>query len=265
MMTNCTRRHAWCIALIHRLNHEREWLLSPNDEQLLAASVLPYLPDECSEARLIQTVTAYYHDHQLVAALHHPNHADHNTAWEAWRSQVAAILRHANLLWSSDQAIDEDDLIQMACTELANALPKFRYASRFSTWARTVVVQRIQRHVRDSLARKRAQRPQSLDDDTVEMSAVLDTSEPIVTQAEASALSQMIESLLAAHPDQRLTTIYQLWIEQDQRIEDIGNLIHVHPSRIRQLIGHMRHFLREHAEFQAWLDAENHREHNGSH
>ncbi len=253
-MNKPSDHYAQCFAQVQKLNQQHGWKLSESEAHELTSKVLPYLPANCSEARRSQGITAYYEDHQLVEALQHPEHPRHDEAWLVWRNQVTAILSHANLLWSRDYAVDSEDIKQIACTELAKSLPRFHYASRFSTWARTVVVQRIQRHVRDSLASKRAKRPESLDSSDIDTSALVDEHEQPTTHAEASILYNLIESLLADHPDQRLKTIYQLWFKQDQRIEDIGALIRVHPSRVRQLIGEMRTFLRAHPELQTWWD-----------
>jgi RNA polymerase sigma factor (sigma-70 family) len=254
MNTLSNQLRARCLARIYYLDRELQWNLSTTEAELLASHVLPYMSPESSDVRLTQTITAYVEDHELVESLRNSNHPQHSAAWELWHRQVAAILGHANLLWSRDYAIDADDLVQIACTELAQALPRFRYASRFSTWARTVIVQRIQRHVRDSMAHKRAHRPESLDSDAVDSSALLDDAEPVESQVETGTLYHMIDALLADHPERRLQTIYRLWIQQDRRIEDIGAIMHVHPSRIRQLIGQMRRFLREHPDLQTWLD-----------
>jgi RNA polymerase sigma factor (sigma-70 family) len=243
-----------CLAQICRLSREVPWDLSVAEAETLASRVLPYVSADMSDIKLTQTIRAYVEDHELVDSLRYNDHPRHHEAWELWHKQVAAILGHANLLWSRDYAVDDDDLVQIACAELAQALPRFRYASRFSTWARTVVVQRIQRHVRDSMAIKRAQRPESLDSEAVDASVLLDTAEPVEAQVETDALYRLIDDLLADQSEQRLQTIYRLWIQQDKRIEDIGALMHVHPSRIRQLIGQMRRFLREHPDLRAWLD-----------
>jgi RNA polymerase sigma factor (sigma-70 family) len=248
-----TQQQTRCLAHVQKLNQEQEWHLSAAEEHMLVASVVQYIRPDDADAQIMQTIMSYYQDHTLVEALCNKAHVQHNEAWEAWRAQVTAILHHANMLWSSDSAISSDDLVQIACIELSHALPRFRFASRFSTWARTVVVQRIQRHVRDSMALKRAQRPDSLDREEGDAAAVVDESEPISTCAEAHVLAHLIETILASHPDQRLNIIYQLWVQQDQRVNDIGAMIQVHPSRVRQLIGQMRTFLREHPDFQAWL------------
>jgi RNA polymerase sigma factor (sigma-70 family) len=248
-----SQQKARILSHIQQLNQEQEWNLSASEEHVLTANIVGYLQPDSSDAQMVQTIMAYYQDHALVEALRSKTHTQHNEAWELWRSQVMAILNHANMLWSSDSAISSDDLVQIACLELAHALPRFRYASRFSTWARTVVVQRIQRHVRDSLALKRAQRPDSLDNEADNEMMVMDDSEPIANCAEAHVLAHMIETILASHPDPRLNKIYHLWIQEDRRVNDIGAMLHIHPSRVRQLIGQIRTFLHEHPGFQAWL------------
>ncbi len=98
---------------------------------------------------------------QTVAALRDARQAGHEQAWQQWMHQALLILRRAGLAWSSDQAVDSDDLAQIARAELVRALPSYRYQSRLFIWANRVVVQIARRHLRDS-RRSKARGPARL-------------------------------------------------------------------------------------------------------
>ena len=166
--------------------------------------------------------------------------------------QVLAILRRAGLDWSDDQAIDIDDLAQVARMGLFKALPRYRYASRFSTWAYQVIIQCAQRYIRDLHAQKRAGRPQSLD-----QLPPVDTPIPPPEQPEhivdAHMLMAHIDSVLATQPDPRLPAIFRLWAEEDQRVVTIGQHIQLSPSRVRALLHEIRVLLQQDPILQVWL------------
>src|SRR5262249_37742412 len=154
------------------------------------------------------TLALHYHqDHALVQALLQHGHAQHDRAWNAWFGQVIPILRHAGLAWLDDAAIDLEDLAQAARAELARALPSFRYASRFSTWAHQVIVQSTQRFIRDRQALKRAGRPTSLEQTRVDDLPVRAADRP-EAEAHARVLAALINDILIAQPDPRLAQIF---------------------------------------------------------
>jgi RNA polymerase sigma factor (sigma-70 family) len=240
--------------MIQQLNDELGWNLSLDEQQAYTGHIFTYLPEQCSDSKLRTIVVAYHEDHALVQALCDIQHHAHDTAWQAWRAQIAAILQRAGLIWSRDPAVDSDDLIQVAQSELVRSIAQFQYHSRFSTWAYRVVVQSVQRSIRNSQALKRAVRPDSLD-----QLAEGDTPHYSENYLEAHTAGQMllerIVALLAAHSDERLAVIFRLAVVDDRSTEEIGQLVQLHPSRVRALLAQARTFLREHSDIRQWNDS----------
>ncbi|MDQ2998922.1 MAG: sigma-70 family RNA polymerase sigma factor, partial [Chloroflexota bacterium] len=189
----------------------------------------------------------------LVQALLRREHAGHDAAWMVWFGHVLAILRHAGLAWSNDASIDLEDLAQVARAELARALPSFRYASRFSTWAHQVIVQSTQRYIRDRQALKRAGRPDSLEQLLAEEQPVIDKEQPDA-EAEARVLAALIDTILSAQPDQRFAIIFRLWAQHDMRVEEIGQRVQLSPSQVRVLLKRIRELLQQHPSITTWED-----------
>src|SRR5215470_3270492 len=102
-----------------------------------------------------------------------------------------------------DALADSQDLVQMALEELIRALPSFRYASRFSTWAYTVIIRSAQRYLRDCNAAKRNGKPESLDQQP-EWDLAFGAADSPEAHAQARALSRLINTLLDQHGDWRL-------------------------------------------------------------
>jgi RNA polymerase sigma factor (sigma-70 family) len=248
--TDLQRRCAMVVAALsveldEGLNVEAQWEYS--------ASLPQYLPENCSDSQLRAVALHYHLDHTLVQALLQREHAVHDAAWHLWMSQVMPILRHAGLAWSDDSAIDLEDLAQVARAELVQALPSFRYASRFSTWAYQVIVQSTQRYIRDRRALKRAGHPDSLERLEAEEQPVIDTERPDA-EAEARVLAALIDSILGAQPDQRFTAIFRLWAQHDMRVEEIGQRVRLSPSQVRVLLKRIRQLLRQHPAITTWED-----------
>ncbi len=243
-----------CLAMVERLNQEFQWGLESADHLRYAHAVLPCLPSTCSEGQVRTIVMNYHLDHTLVESLRDRGHQHYQQAWADWMHQALPVLRRAGLSWSSDVSIDSDDLAQIARFEVFRSIDSFRYQSRFSTWAHRVIVYGIQRHIRDSLAQKRAVRPGSLDQVTTPEVPItlVDQPEEIVS---ARLLMEQIAAILNEQADPRLHNFFQLWAVQDIRVADIGTMVQLHPSRIRALLQHIRQILREHPDIQAWRDA----------
>jgi RNA polymerase sigma factor (sigma-70 family) len=239
--------------MVRHLNDELKWNLSPDDQEMYCTQIGDYLTEPCSDHTLRTCIVSFHEDHALVELLRNPQHQAHNHAWTTWLSQIAAILQRAGLTWSSDPAVDRDDLIQIAQSELVRAIPTFQYHSRFSTWAYRVVVQRVQRAIRDSQAQKRASRPDSLDQ-LPEGSTPCYHEDYLDAYTAGQVLQERIEALLAAHPDARLAVIFRLWAVDDRSTEEIGRLIQLSPARTRALLAQARELLRDHPDIRQWND-----------
>ncbi len=241
----------WRVVLI-ALSAECGWGLSADEIERYLLSFSQLLPDSCSESELRRVCNYYHADHQIVEALRNCYHQCHSERWIAWMHHAVEILRKVGLHWSSDSAVDSDDLAQVAQVALVSALPSFTYHSSFGTWAHTVVVQSVRCHIRDSRAKKRAQRPDSLDASPDLDILARDEDEP-EQQAITSVLIDQIRAILTQRGDERLALIFHLWAVDDQSTEEIGKLIHLHPSRVRALLVHARTLLQQHPGLQTWL------------
>lgn len=240
-----------CREELDTLTSVRGWCLNEAERQTLVAGLLPYLAPHCSDAELSCSIIAYYADHELVEALRNRMHPNHDDAWTDWMRQVLMILHCNRLAWSGDAAADCDDLAQVARMELVRALPKFRYASRFLTWAHQVVVLSVKRYLRDSYARKRAVRPESLD--LLSIRVDLATESAVMDQAvEARLLIDRVEAILTSYPDERMIEIFWLWACADQRVEEIGGQMQLSVSRVRTLLANLRSYLCQHPEIRDW-------------
>jgi RNA polymerase sigma factor (sigma-70 family) len=229
------------------------WALSSSTQHAYSRVLARYLPNPCSDEYARQVAIRYHHDHVLVDALMDSLHGSHEASWAAWMAQVVPILRNIGLAWSDDAAIDSEDLAQIARAELARALPTFRYASRFSTWAHQVIARSVQRYLRDRLAGKRAGRPISLETIVADDMPMDELGRPDVA-VDAGMLATLVGDILRAQPDRRLAVIFQLWAIDDLRIEEIGRRLQISPSQVRALVGRIRQVLQSDPAIRAWRE-----------
>lgn len=244
--------HDRCATMVAALNTELSWHLNRDDQQRYTESLLHYLPVPCSDAQLRQLVTCYHLDHALVQALQDRQHEQHNAIWQSWMPQVIRILRHTGLTNSDDLSFDAEDLAQVARAELARALPGFRYASRFSTWAHQVIIHSVQRTLRDARAAKRAGYPASLEQFSHIDAPIPDEDHPEILVA-AQELAALIDTVLAEQADPRLVSIFKLWAEADLAVPEVGRRVGLSAARIRVLLHQIRHLLQHHPAIKAWL------------
>jgi RNA polymerase sigma factor (sigma-70 family) len=244
-----------CAATVAALDAEFGWGLSESHRRDYCIALVDILPKNCSDMQLRNVVMCYHLDHRLVEALADRLHGQHDQHWQAWMGQVVAILRRAGLSWSDDAATSLEDLAQIARAQLAQAIPAYRYQSRFSTWAHQVIVQSVRRYLRDSRAQKRAGRPGSLDQPPASDVTIGDTEHP-ETIANARVLAAQVDSLLSLQPDKRLAEIFRLWAEADLRVEEIGRRMHLSSSQVRLLLSRIRDLLQHDPSIRAWRDQE---------
>jgi RNA polymerase sigma factor (sigma-70 family) len=247
--------HTRCLALVVAANQAQGWKLDVKTCQRYADEIAPLLAADAPDDLIADVVANYHADHLAVKDLLDPALPGHASAWEQWMRQVLHILQHAGLAWLSDGAVDSEDLVQIACAELARALPSYRYQSRLSAWAYRVIVQITRRYLRDSRRAKRAIRPDSLDRLTS-----VDDSAPVASEAaeetvHARLLYEQVRAVLDKQPDQRLGLIFHLAAIEDRRVAEIGALVQLSQPRVRALLQQIRQVLREHPTLQAWAEA----------
>lgn len=240
-----------CMAMVARLNQELDWNLTAAEQQAYMTNLLLYLPKRCSDHLLQRIVCNYHADHAQVQALRHHVYTQDDQAWRDWMRRTMHLLRKANLAWSSDVAIDDDDLAQVAYIALIRSLQQFRYLSPFVVWASRVIVFSVQRYIRDTYACKRDGHTVSLEK-LEEFEPCDPTPETPETLATAQILFAQINDILNQHPDQRLKRIFHLWAMQDQSSAQIGRIVNLSDSRVRGLMCLARDYLHEHADIQQW-------------
>lgn len=238
-----------CRQLIIEFDRQFAWQLDSVARERYARALVPLLVDVVPEsARLI--VQNYHLDHRLVAALRDRRHPAHDDTWRQWSLQVIGILRRAGLDWSRDSAVDLEDIAQIACSDLARALPSYRYQSRFISWAYSVVVRSVQRHVRAVQAKRRAAPVTSLD---AQATPPADHALPYHEVAtNARLLAEQIAAVLGNQQDQRLLPIFRLWAIEERTSAEIGALVGLHESRVRALLKQARAILQNDAAIQQW-------------
>jgi RNA polymerase sigma factor (sigma-70 family) len=196
-----------CRAILAALNVELGWQLDPNQQHAYMLVLSEFLTGAASDTTLRTLIEHVHADHELVRALRDSVDPKHDAAWTTWSAHAVRIAQHHAFGATDDPLVDANDLAQLALEELAHALPSYRYASLFSTWAYTVIARRIQRYVRDSRAAKRAGRPASLDDQSV-ASRLMSDPATVEAPAEANALLDLMMDVLSREADERLARIF---------------------------------------------------------
>jgi RNA polymerase sigma factor (sigma-70 family) len=242
-----------CAAILAALNVQLGWRLDADQQHAHMAMLSEYLVGTPDDAALRMLIEHYHADHELVHALRDAGDPQHDAAWTAWSAHAVRIAQHHAFGAADDPLVDADDLAQLALEELAHALPSYRYASRFSTWAYTVIARRVQRYVRDSRAAKRAGRPASLDDQSTAIQLAIDPA-TIEAPAEASALLEVIMDVLSREADDRLAQIFYLWVVEERRLVQIGQQVHLSTGRVSILIGQAHQILQHNPAILAWID-----------
>lgn len=242
-----------CVAMVAVLDAELGWQLDVENQHTYAHRLAALLPAHCSDMQLRTAIMCYHRDHGLVAALTDRLHAGHDDSWRLWMEQVMLILRHTGLSWSSDAALDIEDLAQIARAELARALPNYRYGSRFSTWAYQVIANSVRVALRAAQAQKRDGQPIQLDETVVQQVTLEPSHQPEVI-AHGHVLAAQIDAILVGQPDARLAEIFRLWAYNDLRIEEIGKRVQLSDSQVRVLLKRIRAILQSNPSVSAWRE-----------
>lgn len=245
-----------CLHTIHQLNWERGWCLSEEEQYNYATTLAELIADDYPEDQLRRAIGNYHDDHVLVDALRDRNHVCHDDAWLKLEQRVRQVLVSRQLHWISDGQHEFEDLIQVALLEIVRSLQNFRYACHFSTWAYKVIIDSVRRTMRDSKAIKRSIRPDSRDrSEELHHRAVqipAPRSEQPTHMVDLWELQRLIMEILYTHKDKRLFSIFDLHYVHDRSIEEIGERLKLHPSRIRTLLKAAQQLVRESSEIQEW-------------
>ncbi|WP_097653824.1 sigma-70 family RNA polymerase sigma factor [Candidatus Chloroploca asiatica] len=252
-MEPCDSPGVRCLAVVRRVVVAEQWLLTEAEQLALAQRVAICVSPDCSDEDVRSVAWNVYCDAPLVDALRSRDATDHEAEWLAWFGQARAILHHTGLDWVSDDAVDLDDLAQVALVELLRSLPSFRFASRFSTWAYQVISNAVNRHLRDLHARKRS----GTFDRTVDW-MTLPVEDPDPDTPEKMALGRMLDRLVETElirtMGERNARIFHLWACDDLSAEMIGHRVHLSTARIHAIIAEARAYLRARPDLRHWHD-----------
>lgn len=244
---------ARCAAIVRCLAEEEAWRLSDEEQTALAERACAYLLPGSSNAQVRAVVSNVRRDAKVVESLRCGERLGHCEAWSEWLRQARAILRHAGLDWARDEAVDLDDLAQIALLELTRSLPSYRYASRFSTWAYQVITRGVQRHLRDLSAEKRVgDIDRGVDPTTLEIPVV--EKELPECRALDRALVALVEDELKVAMGRRNAEVFLLWVREDLSAETIGRKVGLSVARVHAIIAKARSHLREQTMIQHWYE-----------
>lgn len=239
-----------CLAVTSELDAELGWGLSVVAKELYCRELVAIVPSAHLKQRMHTIVQNYHNDRKRWYALISPDDPDYNYAWEQLTKDIARILQKSRLVWLSDQAVNQDDLIQIASSEVASCINTFRFESRFTTWLTAVVVRTVQRVVRDSLAQKRAVRPEPIDQ--LEDSAIPEDNRLHIQVSERLLLEKIAE-ILSKHSNPLVLQTFLLRFYHDRGTKEIGELLFYHPSRIRALLAEAKILLQQDPSLRDWL------------
>jgi RNA polymerase sigma factor (sigma-70 family) len=242
-----------CRAILATLNVELGWQLDSRQQQAYMLVLAECLPATSSDTTLRIRIEHVHADYALVRALRDSVDPKHDAAWTTWSAHAVRIAQHHAFGAADDPLVDANDLAQLALEELAHALPSYRYASRFSSWAYTVIARRVQRYVRDSRAAKRAGRPTSLDNQGLASQLAIDPA-TIEVPVEASMLIELIMDVLTREAGERLARIFYLWAIDEQRLVQIGKQLHLSTGRVSVLIEQAHQILQHSPAILDWID-----------
>jgi RNA polymerase sigma factor (sigma-70 family) len=251
-----------CLRAVEQLSCEQRWLLTPHSARYYAQRLVDCRPDlgAIGDAQLRRIITNFHHDRHLVEALQHADRIEHALAWTEWaRRTVWTLLAEYPDLHSIDAtASDIDDLAQEALIDLWRGLGSFRFDSRFSVWARTIVSHRLARHVRGLQTHKRspARAARSLEELQALGTEIADAKGIQPDQRLLLAeIGRIAREALARHPDRRLLQVFDLSVVEEETVRAIGVILQLSPARVHRLMQQAASLVREQLIEASWVEA----------
>ncbi len=249
--TNLQRR---CLTVLAALCEEHGWTLSDEQRQQYVSAITVLLTSEERDGELRKRLYFYHLDHDLVASLRHAEHPEHAAIWKDWCSSAVRIVRHTGFADADNPLLAAEDLAQIALEQLIRSLPNYSYRSRFTTWAYPIIVRAAQRQWEALQSAKRRGAAVSLQSLTTESEPESGTIDHPEILAQARALAELAQQVLADSKDTRLAYIFELWALHDQRLQDIAHAIGLNSSRISVLLKEARSLLQANQSIRAWAD-----------
>jgi RNA polymerase sigma factor (sigma-70 family) len=241
-----------CYAMVAMLNQRHRWSLTDAQIDHYTNQILQSVPAAYLDTQLDQAVLYFHANHTLVAALSDEHNPDHTSAW-AWVAQeITRLIKHKELDWANDRAVEVGDLVQIVQAEVVRSLGKYQYISNLRTWLYSVTLKRLTRHNRDSLASKRAGRPASIEQAGLQAVDWGDLERDIM----ANALVEHIFTVLNHTGDERYARIFQLQIIDGRSGKEVSASVQLHESRVRALLKVARQLLQKDPGLRSWLHNE---------
>jgi RNA polymerase sigma factor (sigma-70 family) len=245
--------------LTRQLNESEAWGLSALERTSYVEAICACFRDlEFPAIEQLQVVLINYHlEHDMVEALRDRSHGDHVARWTNWSNLALRILlmKYRYVSTSDSVAINIDDLVQEAMSNLWLALDSFRYQSRFQTWAYTVISNCFVRAHRAAQMQKRAVALKSTSleqlQDTSDLPPPALVSSP-EDETASRALAALVQTVLAQHHDTRLALIFHLWAHEDQPLRVIGDRLNLSVPRVHALLGQALQLLRNEPTIRDW-------------
>lgn len=238
-----------CRRCVIDLDHRHGWGLDHQQVDSYVANLLIQVPARSLEAQMEQVVMYFHAEHRRVAALTDQRNADHRDAWLWIEHEIALVAQIKGLNWSRDRVVEVSDLVQTVMAEVVRCLGDYRFESSLRTWLHGVTVRRLRRFHRDSSAAKRSGYPESIDTAVEQAIEWGQNEQPIM----ASVLASEIDRVLSITGDPRYARIFMMRVIGDLSTEEIGQRLHLHPSRIRTLLKLARELLRQNPGLRSWV------------
>ncbi|MCA0350577.1 MAG: sigma-70 family RNA polymerase sigma factor [Chloroflexi bacterium] len=230
--------HQATIDVVAAFGAAQGWQLSPQQCFEYAVTL------EQSEATTPEEqalVLSYIHtEKHLVQALQDSNHPDHAAALGEVQAQCLHTIRLYSYHWKKDSALDEEDICQLALLRTLEKIKLFKYRSAFRTWiTRIVINESLQLHRRQNTQSRAAEQ------ESIELHGGLQSQQESVIDVAINNVERIeFEAILRQQTDQRLLTVFAMYVDQDATLKQIGDYLHLKPSRVHSLLKLVRDLFR---------------------
>lgn len=226
------------IDVVAAFNSAQGWQLS-SEQCFEYAVTLEQSEATTSEEQAL--VLSYIHtEKHLVQALQDSNHSDHAAALSEVQAQCLHIIRLYSYHWKKDRALAEEDICQAALLRTLEKIKLFKYRSAFRTWiTRIVINESLQLHRRQNTQSRAAEQ------ESIELHGGLQSQQESVIDVAINNVERIeFEAILRQQTDQRLLTVFAMYVDHDATLKQIGEYLHLKPSRVHTLLQLVRDLFR---------------------
>ena len=226
------------LATVQAFSLAQSWQLS--QEQCLEYAQILQRSEAVTQTEQELVLTYFHHEQHLVRALQDMQHPNHGAAIAEVQAQCLQTIRTYKYHWKKDEALSEEDICQTVLLKMLEKIELFKYRSAFRTWlTRIIINESLQMHRRQN-TQSRAAEQESLEFHT----GLQSQQESVVTIAINNVERFEFASMLSQQADQRLLTIFSMYVDQDATLKQIGEQLQLQPSRVHALLEIVRRLLR---------------------